>query len=84
MKKSKDIDIQLIYALEKIKTGANQHTINKAITYYKSYCATSERDEKLQKRHIETLEVLELLMKRACNNKHEDMRILKWSMRSWF
>lgn len=72
MKNIHEIDESLITDLEKIKNGANCHTINRAINYYKYYCKYgSKKSAEFWDTYIEA-------MHRATSGKVIDIKILKW------
>lgn len=72
MKRIHEIDESLIIDLEKIKNGANCHTINKAINYYKYYCKYgSKKPTEYWDTYIES-------MRRATSGNLTDIKILKW------
>lgn len=68
-----DNEINIIDNLTAIRTGANCHTINKAIYHYKIELKNGCKDK-----------VFMELLKKACSGKHEDVYNLNMKMRGWF
>jgi len=72
----------LLFDLEQLRTGANVHTINKAISYLRSFYNGSWWIPIDNPSRIDRLERHVKMCRRAVNTK--DVKLLRLSMRSWF